>query len=85
MAITVAAAGHAKDPAVGAAAAGSLERKNQAAEPDALDALDDDEEDDDEVEAEAAGALESDDDFVFVVEDVDAGELVDEEPRLSLR
>ncbi|GGW41605.1 hypothetical protein GCM10010381_28090 [Streptomyces xantholiticus] len=83
MAITVAARGHAEDPAVVAAPAGSSERKDQAAEPDALDVLEDDEVVVDE-EAED-DALESDDFVAVAEEDEDAGELVDDEPRLSLR
>jgi hypothetical protein len=84
MTITVAAGAHAKNPAVVMCRAGSRKRRNQAAEPDALDVLEDEE----EAVEEAAGddAFVSDEDFVPVDdEEVDAGELLDDEPRLSLR
>jgi hypothetical protein len=88
MAHTVSAREYAEDPAVVAARAGSSERGNQAAEPDelVLDVLDDEEEAVDE-EAED-DVFDSDDDFDsdgFVADDEDAGALLDDEPRLSLR
>lgn len=70
-----------------AAGAGSSERGNQAAEPDelVLDVLDDEEEAVDE-EAED-DVFDSDDvlDSDGFVADEDAGALLDDEPRLSLR
>jgi hypothetical protein len=84
MAHTVAAREHVKDPAVVAAAAGSSERWNQAAEPDVLDVFDV-LEDEEEVLDEAAGDDVLDSDAFVAVDDEDAGALLDDEPRLSLR
>lgn len=90
MAITVAVRAHAKNlvghtenPVGGAAATGFSEDGDQAAEPDELDDEAEDVEDEEDVDEDAADALDSD--FALGVEDADAGELLDDEPRLSLR
>lgn len=65
-------------------AGGVSASEDQAAEPEALDVLEDEEE---AVEAAAVDAVfVSDEDFVPVDDaEVDVGELLDDEPRLSLR
>jgi hypothetical protein len=84
MAITLASGAHAKNPAEVGCRAGSRKREDQAAEPDALDVLEDEEEAVEEAAVDAVFV--SDEDFVPVDdEEVDAGELLDDEPRLSLR
>jgi hypothetical protein len=81
MAITVAGGENAKNPTVATATAGSAHHEVQAAEPEALEVLVEEDEDEAELDDEVAvDDFDSDD-----LELDEAGELLDDEPRLSLR